>query len=181
MNDSPNMLIAEKELFSGHKNRIIIALTAIILAAVTIASLFLLPEEIGFWQHVNTHTYEYVDATKQVGPSRELHPLAALSEVGVRVQNNGNIHSVTYSEEKERNGILTLLRDIKVVDSPRKERSLEDSAYTVVLHCDCHSEQSICFNSKFSEVWIITDKASVPAFKIKNTSAFKEYLEELFE
>ncbi|MBO5702042.1 MAG: hypothetical protein J6S71_06355 [Clostridia bacterium] len=180
MDNAQNVLIAERNLFRGREKKIPILIATLLLIAGIIAIICQRPDDVKFVEHLYNNTHEKVDVATMIGPPYSLHPINALSGLDVHIQNkDAETQTFTYSGMEESFNILKKIIETDIVNIPRKERGLEDSVYTIVLKCECHSEQYLCFNSGLSEIWIITDEESAPAYKIKNTSAFKEYLEEL--
>jgi hypothetical protein len=180
MNDSKAIILAERKLFLGKEKSIPILIASLLVIACTIAIFCQRPDDVKFVEHLYNNTHEKVAEATMIGPPYYLHPINALSGLDVQIKNkDGTVQTYTFSGEEDSYAVLKNIIEADVVNVPRKELGLADSAYSLVLHCECHGEQYLCFNSNLSKIWIISDGESAPSYKIKNAEDFKNFLKEL--
>jgi hypothetical protein len=76
--------------------------------------------------------------------------------------------------------LVDILSEIKVVDKPLEAHDMGTYSYALCIEHPNYMDVMIEFDKDLDEMWIIFSYTNAPAYKIQNTSAFKNYLKGLF-
>ena len=155
------------------------AILLVLLTVGGIVLLFLQPERLAFWDHVNAHT-RYNELQQQYNPEPEGWVINYIS-VHHKETPDSEFSHVELEDEAKIAELVDILSDIKVIDKPREEREFGSYTYSLYIDHPNYMDVIIDFDEDLDEMWIVFSLMNPPAYKIKNTSAFREYLEELFK
>ena len=144
-----------------------------------IALLLLQPERLAFWDHVDAHT-RYNELQQQYNPEPEGWVINYIS-VHHKETPDSELVSIKIEDETQLAELVDILSGIKVIDKPRETHDMGTYSYSLYIDHPNYMDVMIEFNEDLDEMWIIFSYINAPAYRVKNTSAFREYLEGIFE
>lgn len=155
---------------------------AILLVLLTVGGvvlLFLQPKRLAFWDHVDAHT-RYTELQQQYNPEPEGWVINYIS-VHHKETPESEFVSINLEDEAQIAELVGILSGIKVIDKPRETHDMGTYSYSLYIDHPNYMDVMIEFNEDLDEMWIIFSYINAPAYKVKNTSAFREYLKGIFE
>lgn len=163
-------------------NKKIIIPAAVILLLIIVGGtvLWLIqPQTLAFWDHVDAHT-RYNELQQQYNPEPEGWVINYIS-VHHKESPDSELVSIKIEDEAQLAELVDILSGIKVIDKPRETHDMGTYSYSLLIYHQNYMDVMIEFNEDLDEMWIIFSYINAPAYKVKNTSAFREYLEGIFE
>lgn len=155
------------------------AILLVLLTVGGIVLLFLQPERLDFWTHVDAHT-RYNELQQQYNPEPEGWVINYIS-VHHKETPDSELVSIEIEDEAQLAELVDILSEIKVIDKPRETHDMGTYSYSLYIDHPNYMDVMIEFNEDLDEMWIIFSYINAPAYKVKNTSAFREFLEGIFE
>lgn len=162
-------------------NKKIIIPAAVILLLIIVGGtvLWLIqPQTLDFWTHVDAHT-KYTELQQQYNPDPEGWKINYIDVLYKETPDSAYAH-VKVKDEAKLAELVDILGEITVVDKPREAHDMGTYSYALCILHPNYMDIMIEFDKDLDEMWIIFSYTNAPAYKIKNTSAFKDYLKGLF-